>query len=146
VVVESPPKEFKFQQPKGINVPGHFTAEQLANLDRLIDVKQQSLSDRFVLSDDADDVAEVSVEVAEVTVGVMEANAVVGDIAGAAAAAVAAGVAAGVAFVAAAFGDRAEFREKVLRNDASRRAFLDAIDAIPLDSLIEIRRAAIADQ
>lgn len=115
---------------------GVFTNAQLANLDRLIEVKRLGIEEDW-----ADDVAEVSAEVAAVTVDVMQANAEVGNIEGAAASAVAAGVAAGVAFVAAAWGDTPE--SQLFRNEAARRAMVRAVDAIPLETLIDVRRMAI---
>ena len=117
---------------------GHFTEAQLVHLDRLIEVKRVGVEEDW-----ADDVAEVSAEVAAVTVDVMAANAEVGNIEGAAACAVAAGVAAGVAFVAATIGDT-EIR--LLENDAARRAVVRAVDAIPLETLLDVRRLAIEGQ
>jgi hypothetical protein len=117
--------------------PAYFSNEQLAHLDRLIDVKQIGIEEDW-----ADDVAEVSADVFAATVEAAAGNAAVGNVEGAAATGVAAGVAAGIAFVAATIGSDSGYRELLQSQDA-RRALVQAVDAIPLQALIDIRRMGI---
>src|ERR1700679_3615129 len=117
--------------------PAYFSNEQLSHLDRVIEVKQLGIDEDWAV-----DVAEVSADAFAATVEAAAGNAAVGNVEGAAATGVAAGVAAGIAFVAATIGSDAGYRELLQSQDA-RRALVQAVDAIPLQALIDIRRMGI---